>query len=305
MVSPHDHISICICTYKRPQLLSRLLTEIQNQVTEDLFTYSIVVVDNDYAQSAKNVVLSFKRKSFVEIDYYNEPEQNISLARNKAVENAKGNFVALIDDDEFPVNDWLLNLYKTCSEYGVDGVLGPVKPFYDKETPKWIIKGNLFKRKCHKTGTVLHWSQTRTGNVLLNTDVFKGENNRFDPAFGRTGGEDYEFFKNIIGNGRTVVWCDEAPVYEYVLPRRWNKTYILKRYLRMGGSTGEVVREGPLRGYGYLIKSFAALILYTLLIPFSLLLGPHVYMKWLMKVAYHFGCLSAFCGWVVVKYIDY
>ena len=36
-------------------------------------------------------------------------KQNIALARNKAIENAKGDFIAFIDDDEFPLDQWLLN----------------------------------------------------------------------------------------------------------------------------------------------------------------------------------------------------
>lgn len=42
------HISVCICTFKRPSLLLRLLKELAGQETQGLFTYSIVVVDNDH-----------------------------------------------------------------------------------------------------------------------------------------------------------------------------------------------------------------------------------------------------------------
>lgn len=107
MPPEHDHITVCICTYKKRGLLAYLLNELQNQITDKLFTCSIVVVDNDYTQSAKSITSSFKEKSL--INYCNEPEQNVSLARNRAVENAEGNFVAFIDD-EFPVNHWLMNL---------------------------------------------------------------------------------------------------------------------------------------------------------------------------------------------------
>ena len=52
----HDHISVCICTYKRPQMLSELLSKLQNQVTSNQFTYSAVIVDNDTNQSAREIV---------------------------------------------------------------------------------------------------------------------------------------------------------------------------------------------------------------------------------------------------------
>ena len=48
-----DHINVCVCTYKRTNLLGRLLEKLKNQVTDNLFTYDIIVVDNDYLHSAQ------------------------------------------------------------------------------------------------------------------------------------------------------------------------------------------------------------------------------------------------------------
>src|SRR5256885_668732 len=121
------HISVCICTYKRPMLLQRLLEELGRQRTEQRFTYGVVVADNDRQQSAEPVVRAFATHSAVLVEYCVEPRQNIALTRNKALELAHGEFVAFIDDDEFPTEGWLLTLFKTCNQYGVDGVLGPVK----------------------------------------------------------------------------------------------------------------------------------------------------------------------------------
>src|SRR5271157_2736074 len=103
-----NHISVCICTYKRPWMLAHLLNKLPDQITENAFTISVVVVDNDHAQSAKDTVEHCRDKILIEIDYFNEPEQNIALARNKAIENAKGNFISFIDDDEFPDDRWLI-----------------------------------------------------------------------------------------------------------------------------------------------------------------------------------------------------
>src|SRR2546427_2122154 len=139
---PH-HISVCICTYKRPTLLRRLLDEVGRQDTSGLFTYSIVVADNDHLKSAHAVVSAFARVSRVPISYNVEPRQNIALARNKAIESTTGDYVAFIDDDEFPASHWLLTLFKACDEYDVDGVVGPVKRHFDEEPPKWVVRGRF------------------------------------------------------------------------------------------------------------------------------------------------------------------
>ena len=54
------HICVCVCTYKRPLMLTRLLTELNRQETGGLFTYSIVVADNDEAKSAEPTVTEFR-----------------------------------------------------------------------------------------------------------------------------------------------------------------------------------------------------------------------------------------------------
>lgn len=292
----YDHISICICTYKRPELLGLLLKKLQIQETDNLFTYSIVIVDNDHAQSAKNAVTPFKKKLLVDIDYFHEPEQNIALARNKAVKNAKGNFVAFIDDDEFPVNNWLYNLYKTYNNYNVDGVLGPVKPYFAEKPPQWIIKGKMFDRPTHKTGSVLHWNNTRTGNALLRKNIFNDCENLFNPEFG-SGGEDKNFFKRMIEKGNTFIWCNEAPVYEIVPPVRWKRAFMLKRALLRG----KVSLIHPSSIGIDVLKSVIAFSIYTWALPLLFLIEHHIFMKYLIKNFDHIGRLLAVCGLDVIK----
>lgn len=293
-----DHISVCICTYKRPGLLARLLRELQNQETDNLFTYSIVVVDNDCNQSAKATASSIQKKSSPDIEYHVEKEQNIALARNKAVKSAKGNLIAFIDDDEFPVNNWISNLFKTLNDCQADGVLGPVKPYFEKEPPKWVVKGKLCERESFKTGTALHNSRyTRTGNILLKKNIFNDEENLFDPVFGKTGGEDVNFFKQMIDKGFAFVWCDEAPVYEIVPSERLRRTYFLKRALLRG-----VVNAKNVSIISYeMIKSLSASVIYTAGLPVFLLMGQHMFMKYLIKDCDHIGKLLAVFGVKVVK----
>src|SRR5260370_12144517 len=102
MAIQHKHISICICTYKRPAFLKRLLDELRAQETGDSFTYSIVVSDNDHLRSAEATVSDFAANSTIAVKYCVEPQQSIALARNKAVQNATGNYIAFIYDDAFP-----------------------------------------------------------------------------------------------------------------------------------------------------------------------------------------------------------
>lgn len=133
------HISICICTYRRPTLLKRLLTALSKQDTKGLFSFSVVITDNDDQQSAKETVREFSAGSSMNITYCVEPRKSISFARNKALEYATGEAVAFIDDDEFPPSDWLFCLLKTLTDYNAAGVFGPVRPHFDSKPPAWLI----------------------------------------------------------------------------------------------------------------------------------------------------------------------
>jgi glycosyltransferase involved in cell wall biosynthesis len=113
------HITVCICTYKRPNFLKRLLEGLLQLETASLFSYSVVVVDNDRDESARAVVSDFQKSSLISTVYCVEPRQSIALARNAALASAVGDYVALIDDDEVPTCDWLLKLVDCLSEFDV------------------------------------------------------------------------------------------------------------------------------------------------------------------------------------------
>src|SRR2546423_7764639 len=189
-------ITICICTFKRTELLGRLLHELVRLVTGGQFTYSIVVVDNDQLRSAEAGVLEFSKNSPIPTKYCVEPQQNIARARNKAVENADVDFVSFIDDDECPTQDWLRALLTTLTEYQVDGVLGPVKPHFDATPPRWLVEGGFHERPDDPTGKRLDWGMCRTGNVLLKRELFAELESPFRPEC--LSGEDQDFFRRMI-----------------------------------------------------------------------------------------------------------
>jgi glycosyltransferase involved in cell wall biosynthesis len=247
-----------------------------------------VIADNDHLQSAKSTVANFAAMSAIPITYCVEPRQNIALARNKAIENANGDFVAFLDDDEFPTTCWLLTLFKACEKYQVDGVLGPVRRHFDEEPPKWVVKGNFYARPTYPTGFVIDWSKGRTNNVLLKRRLMSTGAPAFRPEF-RTG-EDQDFFRRMINEGHVFIWCNEAVVYEVVPPIRWRRQFMLRRALLQGA----VSALHPSFGSRDVAKSLIAIPAYTAALPFALVLAHHRFMRLLVKLFDHIGRLLAF-----------
>ena len=282
------HISVCICTYKRPKLLKRLLDGLSRQITEGLFTYSIAIADNDSLESARTLVTELTACSPIPIRYSVEPIRSIALVRNKVLENAQGDFVALVDDDAFPTDKWLVTLLKACNEYNVDGVLGPVKRHFDETPPRWLVRSKFYERRVNPTGTRVDWQEARTGNVLLRREVFLGSGEMpFRPEF--RAGEDQDFFRRKISEGRTFIWSAEAIVYEVVPPARWSRSYMIKKAL-LRGATASLQ---PNCGAASIAKSIVAIPAYTIALPFAAVIGHEWFMTYLVKIFDHLGKLLA------------
>jgi len=285
------HISVCICSFRRPKLLKELLDKLNNQRTDGQFAYSVVVADNDPEQSARPVVKAVSCSSRVRLTYCSETRQNIALARNKALAHAEGDFIAFIDDDEYPEDDWLLNLFKTCVAYQVDGVLGPVKPYFEADPPEWVKKGRFFDRPNFETGYTLNWDQARTGNVLFKRDLLDTVDVPFRSQFD-TAGEDVDFFRRMMENGRTFIWCREAVVHEVVPASRCNRRYLLRRALLRGSN----FPKHPTHRLKNATRSLIAVPCYTLALPVLALFGQHVFLAYLIKLLDHSSRLLAYAG---------
>lgn len=282
------HISVCICTYRRPQMLWRLLDTLSRQNTGGLFTYSVVIADNDKERTAEATVDKARSELGLSIKYCVEPRQNIAMARNRVVANAVGDYLAFIDDDEFPESAWLLTLFKTCKEYDVDGVLGPVLRYFDEVPPRWLEKSNFYVRRVNPTGMPVDWQEARTGNVLLKHELISGDPAPFCPEF--RAGEDQEFFRRKLAEGRKFIWCADAVAFETVPAARWKRKYILRKALLRGATAG--LRKNT---FG-VVKSLVAIPLYTLALPFTLLVGQQFFMELLEKICHHLGKLLIIVG---------
>ena len=289
------HVSVCICTYRRHQLLKRLLQALEKQETDGLFTFSIVVADNDGERSAEALVADFAGDAAIAVRYCVEPRQNISLARNRAIANAIGDFIAFIDDDEFPAKRWLLTLFEACGRYGADGVLGPVKCHFDEKPPRWVVKGKFYERPTYPTGFVIDWTKGRTGNVLLRRQILENRDSAFNPEFHRAG--DQDFFRRMIAKGHLFIWCNEAVAYEVIPPIRWTRTFMLKRALLRG----TIGMQHPTSRRRRIAKAVIAVPVYAIALPFSLVLGHHRFMNLLIRLCDHLAGLLTFVGIKPVK----
>lgn len=238
MTSHARLISVCICTFRRPEGLQRALASALALQIPSGCSLELLVVDNDHSGSAAAVVESFQGIASTtdrSLRYLHEPTPGVSHARNRCLETAAGEILAFFDDDEFVNPDWLIELLACMERTQADAVFGPVLPSFETTPTPWAIASGVHDRQRFPSGTVLPWREARTGNVALRRSMLAG-GHRFSTEFARTGGEDSLFFATAQSQGRKLVWCDEAIVHESVPAQRMERAWILRRAF-MGGRT--------------------------------------------------------------------
>ena len=96
----------------------------------------------------------------------------------------------------------------------------------------------------------------------------------------------------LVQQGHVFVWCNEAVVYETVPRARWQRRYMLKRALLRGNNILKHRQRRP----QLIGRSVLAVPAYSLMLPFTLAFGQHVFMKYCIKLCDHAGRLLAVLG---------
>jgi len=289
-------ISVCIATFERPQSLRRLLDSLRRFDRRAEFRVEVIVVDNTAAASARPLVEALQAE-FACLRYFVEPVQNISHARNRAVREARGTWLAFIDDDEVAGDDWLFAYWQSARTQPADGYFGPVLPRLEAAPPAWLVPDIFLSLPRRPQGVVLAVTDTRTTNAFIRRELFL--QSQFDPAYGITGGGDYELFARMIDAGAVFRWCDGAESFEYYGADRLTLRWLLQRALR-GGNTYTLVdrQRHPQRAYQarQLAKALAGVVLFALVLPFDLVHGRTQAVVRLQRWFVQIGHLWAFLG---------
>jgi succinoglycan biosynthesis protein ExoM len=221
-------LTVAVLTYRRPVELAALLPELVKQSKECGRRAGVVVIDNDPAGSAGSLCADF------DVRYVHEPRPGIAVARNRALDEVATDLLVFIDDDERPVDGWLRVMLEMADSTGVAAIVGPVVSEYSVPLDSWMAAGRFFDRRRLPTGTPV--DVAATNNLLLDMRRIREWGLRFDERFGLTGGSDTLFTRQIGRNGGTLLWCDEALVYDVVPASRLTRRWVLQRALRSGNS---------------------------------------------------------------------
>lgn len=267
-----ESVTIAIASIGRPTLADTLrsladVTRIPGK------TLSVVIADDSADGTATRLVASLRLPG-LDMTCLAVGSGNISIARNALLDGASGEWIIFVDDDEWVEADWLQKLFACQKDYSADVVIGPVHPVYPDYAPDWLVQANpLYADWGHRGKRLL---TGRGGNTLASMRFIREYGLRFDPALGRSGGEDTAFFSKAAACGAIIVATDDAIAREHVPAERLDPDYILRRGIRSGQSYANSRKaENPgllwrfLFGGDALFKCAAALALALVLRPFD------------------------------------
>lgn len=198
-------VSILIAVYNAERYVSKTLESALNQTYSNI---EVVVVNDGSTDSTAEIISPYLNDK--RVIYFFQQNKGISVARNKAFELSRGNYITFLDADDLyaptKVEDEV-DFLESHSEYGV--AYCRVLSFYS-DTPNVIYhyrrvmpNGNIFI-------DLLRHQFINPGAVMMRREVFASEHG-FDPLF--RDAEDWDLWRRLSYKGVKFGFVDRELHY--------------------------------------------------------------------------------------------
>ena len=233
----NPRISAVICTHNRSDLLALALESLCHQnLPED--DYEVLVVDNASTDDTEAVARSFcgDRAHFT---YMLEPVLGHSKARNCGLREARGHYVAYLDDDAVAEPEWLEAILAAFAEAEQEPgcVGGKTLPNWQAPRPRWLHDVHM------EALSIIDWSDEAffvgpprflVGANIAYDRALILELGGFNENLGRIGkkllsGDETELNKRITTVGRPIYYTPKAVVSHLVSHTRLTKAWHFER----------------------------------------------------------------------------
>lgn len=202
-------LTIQLCTYKRPQLLERVLEACFEQtVSPD--AYEVVLVNDGSPDDTPAAIDRLRPLARCRFTVIHQANAGLANARNAGLARAIGERIAFIDDDVLPTPVFVAEHLASDARHGdaiVRGAVINTASFDRLPPPIWSLRnysGNYF------------W----TSNVSLRRTRLDRAGGRFDASFSEYGWEDIELGMRLRELGTRAVFNRRAVAFHFKPPPR-------------------------------------------------------------------------------------
>jgi len=205
--------------YNHDQYVGEAIRSVLNQSITDL---ELVIVNDGSTDDTAKVINSFTDSRIL---YHYQDNQDAYNALNKAIELAKGQFISILNSDDFYTPNRLQRLLEICRERKAKCVFTDVIPITENSTPienplhPWI-KWHLNNREYYLESKdlyngFLHGNyMVTTSNLFMQADAMR-EIGKFKPIRYL---HDYDFiFRVLLKFPNNTIYLDDEKLLNYRL----------------------------------------------------------------------------------------
>lgn len=239
-------ISIVLCTFNRSGQLKETITSVLTQKTTA--TFEVIVVDDGSTDDTTAVMHELAAQTSIRVNYVRQENSGVGTARNRGVAEARGTWIAFIDDDEIATSQWLEALRESAEQSGADCVGGPcllrtMRQDADIQpvgTIAMLLGQNPAMTRRPEAQSLYERLRNRStrldipggGNALVRRTLVE----RLGGFRAMRYGEDLDFFRRAQAARASFAIAHDATVYHMVPPHRLTLSYLANLSARAGRS---------------------------------------------------------------------
>jgi len=247
------NVSVLIATHNRAALLRSTLEQLS--VQSFLPGDEVVVVDNASTDGTADVIARMTERFPVPLSRRYDGSEGKAPALNAAARIARGDVLALTDDDVLVSADWIEIIRRLFNDPSMALVGGRVDPHWQQPAPAWLeVEQNGKYGLMSSPLALLHYGEAQElgrrtavgANMAVRRSIFDALGG-FAPHLGKKRGtllcgEDHDLSQRAIAAGYRCEYRPELRVRHWVPTERTRLRYFL-RWFYWSGITSAVIES--------------------------------------------------------------
>ncbi len=278
------NLTVAIPTYNGKNRLPKVLEKLKEQVNTEHINWEVIIVDNNSTDGTAKLVKEYQDNWLhdVPLKYCFESEQGISFARQKAMNEAKGELVGFIDDDNPPFANWVNSAYKFAQEHPKAGAFSSkIHGIFETKPPEELKDVTFYLALVDRGCEPLMYEPRKKGlppgaGLVVRRDVWKKHVPGKLLLIGRTKkrwmptGQDAEALLYIHRAGWEIWYNPEMEIEHLIPSSRLEEKYLigLMKVIGLGRFHLRMLMldwwQRPFAFCAYLINDFRKTILHFL-----------------------------------------
>nr|CCF78723.1 Glycosyl transferase family 2 [Rubrivivax gelatinosus S1] len=241
--------TVALCTHNHADRLERTLADLAHLRAPER-PWEFLVIDNGSRDATPALLAGHAWPPGWTVRIVREERLGLSNARNRAIAEARGEYLIFMDDDETADPEWLRAFERLIATRCPDAFGGRIRVLFEDERPRWLRDELLgFLGELNRADTIAPLADPHAsffgGNFGFRLTVCERVGG-FDSMLGRkgsdnTGGEEVDFYRRLLAAGLSVWWTPEAVIYHRIQAVKLDRRYFLDLHYRMGRM--EAIRE--------------------------------------------------------------